>query len=417
MCSSDLFDAPPVAGDSAPAEKSISLGSGFVIDPAGLIVTNNHVIAGADKITVTLQNNVSLPATLVGRDVQTDLALLRVRPTKPLPAVSFGDSDAVRVGDWAIAIGNPYGFGGTITAGIISAKGRAINDGGPYDDFLQTDAAINKGNSGGPLFNLSGQVVGINSAIFSPSGGSAGIGFAIPSVLVSHVVGELKRYHHVRRGWIGARVQSINPDIAAALDLPSTDGTLLGAVVPSSPAARAGMKPGDVILAVDGRTARDLRQFRRLIDDLAPGTRATIQILRDGSARLVPVTLGNAALNEPPPVSDDSDSAAAPVAPQPSLTTLLGLSLAAPTDALRDQFQIGDTTGIVVVAAGKSAGTPGTSLSPGDVIVEADGMELRRPRDLTAQIAQLRKLGRKQVLLLVDRGGDLRYVTVPLNRG
>ncbi len=400
----------------APAEKSVSLGSGFVIDGSGLIVTNNHVIEGADKITVILQNHDSLPAKLVGRDVLTDLALLRVSPPHPLPSVAFGDSDAARTGDWVIAIGNPYGLGGTITAGIISAKARPINDGGPYDDFIQTDAAINKGNSGGPLFNLSGAVIGINSAIFSPSGGSIGIGFAIPSVIARHVVDELKHHGHVRRGWIGARVQNIDPDMAAALGLPMTQGTLLGALVANSPAARAGLRQGDVITAVGDHPVRDLRRFRRAVYDLAPGAKASVAVLRDGHPETVKVTFGDAAVFEPQTVTPDSTATVSvPVKPAaPPVTKLLGLSVAQASAALRDRFQLSDQAKVVVTDPGQANALIGGPLAPGDVIVEASGADLRKPADLAARVAQLRKSGRKSVLLLIDRGGDLRYVTVAL---
>ncbi len=410
------FQSRPDDSGPAPDEKSVSLGSGFVIDGSGLIVTNNHVIDGADKITVILQDHTTLKAELVGRDVQTDLALLRVKPAKPLPSVAFGDSDTARVGDWAIAIGNPYGLGGTVTAGIISAKARAINDGGPYDDFLQTDAAINKGNSGGPLFNLDGAVIGINSAIFSPSGGSIGIGFAIPSAIARHVVGELRRYHHVRRGWVGARLQELDPDMAAALALPSASGVILGAVVRGSPAARSGLAPGDVITAVDDRPVADIRRFRRAIADLDPGSKAAFRVVRDGRAVVVRVTLTDAAPYEPAPTSADGAAAEtpSPTAPAPALTTSLGLSLAPVTPSLRDRYQLSDEAKVVVVDPGKSLVAQGGPLASGDVIVEADGFELHRPGDLTARVGQLRRNGRKSVLLLVDRGGDLRYVTMVL---
>ncbi len=411
-------DLHPEQKDGAPnsTEKSISLGSGFVIDGSGLIVTNNHVIEGADKITVILQNHGTLSAKLVGRDVLTDLALLRVSPPHPLPSVAFGDSEMARVGDWVIAIGNPYGLGGTMTAGIISAKGRPINDGGPYDDFLQTDAAINKGNSGGPLFNLSGAVIGINSAIFSPSGGSIGIGFAIPAVIARHVIDELKHHGHVRRGWIGARVQNIDAEMAEALDLSTTSGTLLGALVPGSPASRAGLRQGDIITAVGDRPVRDLRRFRRAVYDLPPGSKATVALLRDGQAKAVNVTFGDAAVFEPQTVTPDSTTTVAVPGkpPAPPVTKLLGLSVAAPTAALRDRFQLSDQAKVVVTDPGRANALLGGPLAPGDVIVEADGIALHKPNDLSARVAEMRQDGRKSVLLLIDRGGDLRYVTLGL---
>src|SRR5690348_6810378 len=248
---------PGQRGDNQPTppeRRMQSLGSGFIIDASGLVVTNNHVIDGADEITVTLQDNTALKAKVLGRDETGDIALLQVKPDKPLPALQFGDSDSERVGDWVLAIGNPFGLGGSVTAGIVSARGRDIHQ-GPYDDFIQTDASINRGNSGGPLFNMDGQVIGINTAIYSPSGGSIGIGFSIPSNMAKNVVAQLREYGHARRGWLGVRVQQVTPDIAESLNLPHAEhpeGALVAGVNDGSPADKAGLKNGDVILKFNG---------------------------------------------------------------------------------------------------------------------------------------------------------------------
>src|SRR6185437_2739109 len=241
-----------------------SLGSGFIIDPSGLVVTNNHVIADADQITVTLQDDTSFKAEVVGKDGKTDLALLRIKSSKPLPFVKFGDSDKSRVGDWVLAIGNPFGLGGTGTAGILSARAREINS-GPYDDFLQTDAAINRGNSGGPMFNMDGDVIGINTAIFSPSGGSIGIGFAIPASEAKPVIEQIEKYGHARRGWLGVNIQSVNDEIAESLGLDKPKGALIASVFDGGPAQKACIQPGDVVLTFDGKSVVDMRHLPRIV--------------------------------------------------------------------------------------------------------------------------------------------------------
>ena len=267
-------------GSNAP-RKMQSLGSGFIIDPSGLVVTNNHVIAGADEITVTLQDNTVLKATLVGHDDRTDLALLQIHPDHKLPAVAFGDSDHSRVGDWVLAIGNPFGLGGTVTAGIVSARGRDIQQ-GPYDDFIQTDAPINRGNSGGPLFDMDGHVVGINTAIYSPSGGSIGIGFSIPSNEAKLVVDQLHRFGRTRRGWIGVWVQAVTPDIADSLNLKPADGALVAGVDAKGPAAAAKLHNGDVILSFNGVPVHEMRTLPRVVAETAIDTHVPVVVWRDG---------------------------------------------------------------------------------------------------------------------------------------
>ncbi len=271
-------------GRIPPSERKVSsLGSGFVIDgKEGLVVTNNHVIDGADEIIINFHDGSKLKVDkILGRDTKTDVALLKVTPKKPLVAASFGSSSDIKVGDWVMAIGNPFGLGGTVTVGIISAKQRDINA-GPYDDFLQTDAAINKGNSGGPLFNMSGEVIGVNTAIISPTGGSIGIGFAVPADTVTAVVDQLKQFGEVRRGWLGVKIQSISEDIAESLGVPENVGALVAGVTPDSPAAKAGIEAGDVILKFDGKDVTTMRGLPKLVAQTAIGKQAPVEILRQG---------------------------------------------------------------------------------------------------------------------------------------
>ena len=273
-----------------PDRRMQSLGSGFIIDASGLVVTNNHVIDGADEITVTLQDNTSLKAKVLGRDETGDIALLQVKPDKPLPAVQFGDSDTERVGDWVLAIGNPFGLGGTVTAGIVSARGRDIRQ-GPYDDFIQTDAAINRGNSGGPLFNMDGQVIGMNTAIYSPSGGSIGIGFSIPANMVKAVVAQLKDFGHPRRGWLGVRIQQVTPDIAESLGLKDASGAMVAGVNDGGPADKAKIRNGDIILKFNNQDVKEMRSLPRIVADSEVGKSVPVLLWRDGKEVTVQATL------------------------------------------------------------------------------------------------------------------------------
>ena len=273
------------------AERQQAQGSGFIIDAAGYVVTNNHVIDGADEISVTLHDGSRLDAKLVGRDPKTDLALLKVDAGKPLAYLEFGDSDTARVGDWVIAIGNPFGLGGTVTSGIVSARGRDIQA-GPYDDFLQLDASINRGNSGGPTFDVHGRVIGINTAIFSPSGGSVGIGFAIPSTLARSVVAQLKDFGRTRRGWLGVRIQGVTPEIAESLGLRSATGALVASVTPNGPAAEAGIQAGDVILTFDGKEVNEMRRLPRVVAETGVEEQVPVKLWRRGQEQTVRVKVG-----------------------------------------------------------------------------------------------------------------------------
>jgi serine protease Do len=390
-----------------------SLGSGFVISPEGYIVTNNHVIEGADEITANFADGTSLPASLIGTDPKVDLALLKVEPEGPLPFVNFGDSDAARVGDWVLAIGNPFGLGGSVSAGIISARNRDINA-GPYDDFIQTDAAINRGNSGGPLFNMDGEVVGVNSAIISPSGGSIGIGFSIPANLAKGVIDQLREYGMTRRGWLGVRIQTVNDEMAEALGMDKAMGALVADVTPGSPAGEGGVEPGDVIIKFDGSDVAEMRDLPRMVADTEVGKTVRVVVFRKGKTQTLKVTIalleepGNGAAGKQP----ESGSG---VSTELELTAL-GLTLDQLSDEARAQFGVpDDVTGVVVtgVAGGSVAAEKG--VRPGDVIVEVGQEPVTAPGEVEARVAEAVEAGRKSVLFLIQSGGDLRFV--PLSIG
>ena len=397
---------------AAPPRKMQSLGSGFIIDPSGIVVTNNHVIDGADEITVTLQDNTTLKATLIGRDLRTDIAVLKVTPEKPLVAVPFGDSDASRVGDWVLAIGNPFGLGGTVTAGIVSARGRDINQ-GPYDNFIQTDAAINRGNSGGPLFNMDGQVIGINTAIYSPSGGSIGIGFSIPSNLAKTVVAQLRDFGHARRGWLGVKIQQVTPDIAESLGLKEPGGALVAGVDGNGPAEKGKIQNGDVILKFNNQDVKEMRNLPRIVAETDINKDVPVDVWRDGKDVTLHVKVGE--LPE-----EQQAAAAAPdkAAPAPSATlelSGLGLTLSAITPENRDKFQIGaDQKGVLITDVGQGTPAGDRGLKPGDVIVEVQQEEVASPADVQDRVEKLRKAGRSSVLMLVQSGDGLRWVPLSI---
>jgi serine protease Do len=392
-----------------------SLGSGFIIDPSGYVITNNHVIADADQITVTLNDGTSLPAKLVGRDEKTDLALLKVKPAKPLPATKLGDSDHARVGDWVIAIGNPFGLGSTVTAGIVSARNRDINA-GPYDDFIQTDAPINRGNSGGPLFDMDGNVVGVNSAIFSPTGGSVGIGFSIPSNLVKDIVGQLKQYGAARRGWVGVSIQQITPEIAQGMGLPSSAGALISGVDNNGPAAKAGLKYGDVVLAFDNKPILDNRALPRIVADTPAGKTVNVQVLRGGKKQVVKLTV--AKLQDQEKRKPQAKPAQAPQPKPKSKIAQLGLSLAALDQETRGQFKVPvDVRGVLVTDVDPDSAAADKNLRPGDVIVEVQNQAVRTPDDIAKKIEADMKSGRRLEMLLVNRGGQMTFIALPLTGG
>ncbi|MDA0704398.1 MAG: DegQ family serine endoprotease [Proteobacteria bacterium] len=390
-------------GQEAQPRRAQSLGSGFIVDAGGYVVTNNHVIEGADEIKVILHDDTTLDAEIVGRDPKTDLALLKVKSSTPLTAVTFGDSDDLRVGDWVIAIGNPFGLGGTVTAGIVSARSRDIRS-GPYDDFIQTDASINRGNSGGPMFDMDGKVVGVNTAIYSPSGGSVGIGFAVPSNQVSSVVMQLKEYGRTRRGWLGVHIQTVTTEIAEGLGLDSVRGALVASVNQDSPAAKAGIEQGDVILKFDGNEIVRMRELAPAVAATEIGKKVEVVVWRKGAEKALKVVLGELEENE----KVASASPAPESAQQPSEMRIdaLGVTLAALTDELRTRFELGDSAaGVVVVDVAPEGPAAENGLRVGDVVTEVGQERVTSPSEIARKVEQAKAAGRSSVLLLVEQGG------------
>jgi len=384
-----------------------SLGSGFVIDAGGVVVTNNHVIENADEIVVNFPDGLSLPAELVGTDPKTDIAVLKISPDKPLPFVSFGDSEALRVGDWVLAIGNPFGLGGSVSAGIVSARKRDINA-GPYDDFIQTDAAINRGNSGGPLFNMAGEVVGVNTAIISPSGGSIGIGFSVPSALVKNVVAQLREFGETRRGWLGVRIQTVTPEIADSLKMKQAVGALVADVTAGGPAAAAGVKSGDVVLRFNGRKIGAMRDLPRIVAETPVGAKAKVELWRDGETVTVTVALGR--LEEGEEIAEEGG----PGAPQ-ATATALGMTLQTLDADVRAELGLADdVAGVVVTAVEADSVAEAKGVTPGEVIVEAGQEKVSTPGDVLARIKAARAEKRGSILLLVQNAGGLRFVALSL---
>ncbi len=389
---------------SAPASSSI---------PAGYIVTNNHVIEGADEITVTLHDGTSMKAKLIGHDDRTDVALLKVESDKPLPAVPFADSDTARVGDWVLAIGNPFGLGGSVTAGIVSARGRDIRQ-GPYDDFIQTDAAINRGNSGGPLFNMDGQVIGINTAIYSPSGGSIGIGFSIPANMAKQVVAQLRDFGQAKRGWLGVQIQQVTPDIADGLGLHPARGAMVASVTDGGPAAKAQIHGGDVILKFNGMDVKEMRTLPRVVAETEIGKQVPVVVWRDGKE----VTL-QASIAELPDDVQQASATPAPAPKKPADTAMaitgLGMKVAAITGDLRTKYSIGaDQKGVVITDVTNNGPAAARGLKAGDVVVEVQQESVSTPQDVQDRVEKYRKMSRKTVLMLVQNSDGLRWVPLPL---
>jgi serine protease Do len=401
------------ARPDAPPRKATSLGSGFIIDASGLIVTNNHVIQDADEITVILHDDTSLKAELVGKDAKTDIALLRVKPDKPLPFVPWGDSDAMKVGDWILAIGNPFGLGGTVTAGIVSAQKRDIGQ-GQYDDFLQTDASINRGNSGGPMFNMNGEVVGINTAIISPSGGSIGIGFAIPSDLAKPVVAQLKDYGKPRRGWLGVKIQQVTDEIADSLGLDKPHGALVASVAEKGPAEAAGIQAGDIVLTFDGKDVTDMKRLPRIVAETPIDKSVKVTVWRKRKQESVDVKVGE--LDETEKVANAAPTPA-PEKQGAATTKAYGLSLAGATPELKQKFSLADDVNGVVVTEVASDSPAAQKIKPGDIIAEVAQQEVKTPAQVMAKIDEAKKSGRKSVLLLIERNGDLLFVALRIDQG
>jgi serine protease Do len=419
----EFFDRqnPPGQGQGPqqqPQRRGQSLGSGFVIDPAGFIVTNNHVIDGAEEIRVVFHDNQTLTARLVGRDQRTDLALLKVESPRPLASVRFGDSDRARVGDWVVAIGNPFGLGGTVTQGIVSARQRDINA-GPYDDFLQTDASINRGNSGGPLFNLAGEVIGVNTAIFSPTGGSVGIGFSIPSAIANNVVAQLRQHGRVRRGWLGVQIQSVTDELAESVGLDKARGAMVSGVPENGPAARAQIRRGDVILKFDGKDVPDNRRLPRLVAETPVDKTVPVEVWRQGRMVTLDVRLGELE-DEPQQASTQPGGRGqGGQAPQgQAQPQILGMTLAQITPELRARFNIEERArGVVVTAVAENSAAQERGIRPGDVIVEVAQGEVTTPAQALDRVRAQRDAGRASVLIMIERGGAQRAVALPVAPG
>jgi len=392
-----------------------SLGSGFIIDAAGVVVTNNHVIADADEINVILNDGTKLKAEVTGHDKKTDLALLKVTPIpgKPLKAVKFGDSEKLRLGEWVIAIGNPFSLGGSVSAGIVSARNRDIQS-GPYDNYIQTDAAINRGNSGGPLFNLNGEVIGVNTAIISPSGGSIGIGFAVPSKTALAVIDQLQKFGETRRGWLGVRIQQVTDDIAESLSIKPARGALVAGIADDGPAKPAGIEPGDVIVKFDGKDIQKMGDLPRIVADTPVGKDVEVVVIRKGKEEIRKVKLGRLEDGEKKELAAAKPDA--PAAPKSVVKRTLGLDLANLDDSLRKQYKIKDTVkGVVITAVDPASNAAEKRLSPGDVIVEVAQEAVHSADDLQKRVDKLKADGRRSALFLVaNAAGEVRFIALNL---
>ncbi len=404
---------PSRPGQPQQPRRAQSLGSGFIVDAsAGIVVTNNHVIDGADEINVVLQDNTSIKAELLGTDARTDLAVLRIKTDHSLVAVEFGDSDAANVGDWVLAIGNPFGLGGSVTAGIVSARGRDIRQ-GLYDDFIQTDAAINRGNSGGPLFNLDGKVIGINTAIYSPSGGSIGIGFSIPSNLARGIAAQLRDGGKVRRGWLGVNIQQVTDEIAESLGLRGGGrGALVARAQEDGPAAKGGIRNGDVVLRFADREVREMRNLPRIVADTAVGRQVPVVVWRDGREETVQVTVA-----ELP--AEAQQAAATPGQPRPQNQALelsgLGLTVSPITNETRERFSLRpDQRGVVVTEVAPNGAAADRDLRPGDLILEVQQERVNTPQDIQGRLENLRRQNRATALMLVENAQGQRFVPLRL---
>jgi serine protease Do len=394
-----------------PQERHGAMGSGFVIDPSGIVVTNNHVIADANEITVSFTDGQKLKAEIIGKDAKVDVAVLRVKPEKPLKAVKFGDSDKARVGDWVLAVGNPFGLGGSVSAGVVSARNRNI-DKGPYDSYIQTDAAINKGNSGGPMFNMNGEVIGINTAILSPSGNSIGIGFATPANTVAPVIEQLQKFGETRRGWLGVRIQNVDDAIAETLGFGKQRGALVASVDERGPSKRADVKIGDLIVKFDGKPIKDSRDLPRLVALTPVGKSVEIIVLRDGKEQTRTVTVGRLEEGEKIALAD---SGAAKEAEKPFAA--LGLEFGRLSDELRTRYQIKEAvkSGAVIVSVDPRSEAGEKHLRAGEIVTEINQESVNDPAEAVKKITALKEAGKKSALFIVANGhGDTRFVAVPL---
>ncbi len=399
-----------------PKGQRTALGSGFIISSDGVVVTNNHVIGEADKMEVTLKDGSRFPAKLLGSDDKTDLAVIKIEADKPLPTVSWGNSDAARVGDWVVAVGNPFGLAGTATAGIVSSRGRDIGS-GPYDDFIQIDAPINTGNSGGPLFDTDGRVIGVNTAIYSPTGGSVGIGFAIPSNAAQKVVAALEEKGSVSRGWLGIAIQPVTPEVAESLGLAKAQGALVASVNPSSPASKAGVRQGDVVTAFDGKEVGTPRELSRAVADAKIGESGKLTVWRDGRETELRVHVGE--MPKQLTAAEPGSGAQAPDKPAKGGVELgaLGLTLSPLDDESRARWGVAEgTSGALVAAVSDGADAAEKGLQPGDVITRVNQENVKSPKDVAAAVEKAKSAQRKTVLLLIDRRGTQHFVAVEMTR-
>jgi serine protease Do len=389
--------------------RGLALGSGFIVDPRGYIVTDDHVLENADNVMVTFHDGSQHPAQIIGRDPLTDVALIKIDVPQPLPYVRWGDSDRVRVGDWVLAIGNPFGLDDTVSSGIISARGRDIHS-GPYDDFLQIDASINRGNSGGPTFDLDGNVIGINSAIYSPNGGSVGIGFAIPANLARPVVAQLLAHGKVARGWLGVQIQLVTAEIAHGLGLPAPRGALVAGVSPAGPAARAGLAQGDVILSVNGRDIERMRELPLIVADMAIGSTAEVQVWRQNHDLVLQPVIGQ--MPDEPQTAELAEPQSEAPGKSPADVTA-GLKLAPLTAQMRHRLKLPpDVGGAVVTAIGDDSPLAGTDLLPGDVIEMINQEPVASPADALGKLRAAAARGTESVMMLVNRDGASRFVAL-----
>ncbi|HUZ75619.1 MAG TPA: DegQ family serine endoprotease [Stellaceae bacterium] len=400
---------PGFGGPMPQQHIEMALGSGFIIDPSGYIVTNNHVVKNGKKITVVFQDGSRHPAKLIGTDPKTDLALLKITADHPLPYVSWGNSNAAQVGDWVVAVGNPFGLGGTVSSGIISARGRDIHA-GPYDDFLQLDASINRGNSGGPTFNLEGQVIGINTAIYSPNGGSVGIGFAIPSSLAQPVIAQLREHGKVERGWLGVQIQTVTPDLAKGLGLAKPEGALVADVTAGGPAAKVGIKQGDVILTYEGHDLAKMRDLPLEVADTPIGHKVPLKVWRDGHDVTLEPTIAEMPAH-PQRVAENGNGGAA---------SAMGLKLAPLTANLRHELHVEkDVKGVVVMQVAPNSPLASLGVERGDVVEAINRHPVGTPEQAAHQLDQVahEKGNNRSVLLLLNRHGVNQYVAMTVQAG
>ncbi|MDA0782082.1 MAG: DegQ family serine endoprotease [Rickettsiales bacterium] len=396
--------------------ETTSLGSGFVISEEGYIVTNHHVIDKADEITIIFNDDTEATAKVVGSDAKTDIAVLKIETDKKLPFVKFGNSDKARVGDWVIAIGNPFGLGGSVSAGIISARARDINA-GPFDDFIQTDAAINRGNSGGPMFNVEGEVIGVNSAIFSPSGGNVGIGFAVPSNLAEPVINQLIETGHIERGWLGVKIQTVTDEIAESIGMKDSNGALVVDVQEKSPADKGGLKAGDVIISFDGKNVETMRRLPRIVAETPVGKKVPVVVWRNGEKKTVIVTIalldesdGDASKSADGKSDDTKDSKKADVA-------IAGIGIQDITKAYRDTYNIDkDIKGVVITDIDHKSEASSKPIKAGDVITAINQTQVNSVKEAKEVFDAAVDKKRKSVLLLINRGGDTLFIAVPIEK-